>query len=96
MLAAVQLIIHLAIFLLIVAYKQRCDPKNYRLDAGLLAFVVAGFNLASIGHLILIQPSHATGQEYVQLAASALLLAAVMRFKGNTAAIIDWFKRVLA
>ena len=90
MLASLQIITHLSIFLLIVAHKQRCNPESFRLSAGLLAFVITGFNLACVGYLILIQPSHAALMDYAHLAASTALLALVMRFKGNTARMIDW------
>lgn len=90
--ASFQLLLHLAIFLLIVTYSRRCDPKNYRLDAGFLAFIIAGFNLAAIGHLILIQPDHVSWFNYIELGLSAVLLAIIMRVKGNTALLIDKFK----
>lgn len=90
MLASLQIIIHLSIFLLIVAYKQRCNAENFRLSAGLLAFVIAGFNLSCVGYLILIQPKHAALMDYAHLAGSTALLVLVMRFKGNTARMIDW------
>lgn len=90
MLASLQIIIHLSIFLLIVSYKQRCNAANFRLSAGLLAFVIAGFNLACVGYLILIQPSHAALMDYAHLAGITALLMLVMRFKGNTARMIDW------
>lgn len=92
MLSSLQIIIHLSIFLMIVAYKQRCNAANFRLSAGLLAFVTAGFNLACVGYLVLIQPSHAALMDYVHLVASAALLAAVAWFGGNTARMIDSFK----
>lgn len=90
MLASMQIIIHLSIFLIIVAYKRRCKPEDFRLSAGLLAFVIAGFNLASVGYLILIQPNHAAIMDYVHIVASTALLVIVMRFKGNTSRMIDW------
>ena len=90
MLASLQIIIHLSIFLLIVAYKQRCSGKNFRLSAGLLAFAIAGFNLACVGYLVLIQPNHAALMDYVHIVASMVVLVIVMRFKGNTARMIDW------
>ena len=90
MLASLQIIIHLSIFLMIVAYKQRCSGKNFRLSAGLLAFVIAGFNLACVGYLVLIQPNHAALMGYVHIVASTALLVIVMWFKGNTSRMIDW------
>ena len=90
MLASLQIIIHLSIFLLIVIYKKRCRPEDFRLSAGLLAFAIAGFNLASVGYLILIQPNNAMLVDYLHIAASVVLLAVVMWFKGNTSRMIDW------
>lgn len=90
MLSSLQIIIHLSIFLMIVAYKQRCNAANFRLSAGLLAFVIAGFNLACVGYLVLIQPNHAAFMDYVHIVASTALLVIVMRFKGNTSRMIDW------
>lgn len=90
MLASMQIIIHLSIFLIIVAYKRRCRPEYFRLSAGLLAFAIAGFNLACVGYLILIQPNHAALMDYIHLVASTVLLVIVMRFKGNTSRMIDW------
>ena len=92
MLASLQIIIHLSIFLLIVVYKKRCRPEDFRLSAGLLAFAIAGFNLASVGYLILIQPNNAMLVDYLHIAASVSLLAVVMRFKGNTSRMIDAVK----
>lgn len=92
MLASLQIIIHLSIFLLIVIYKKRCRPEDFRLSAGLLAFAIAGFNLACVGYLILIQPNHAALMDYVHIVASTVLLAAVAWFGGNTARMIDSFK----
>lgn len=92
MLASLQIIIHLSIFLLIVIYKKRCRPEDFRLSAGLLAFAIAGFNLASVGYLILIQPNNAMLVDYLHIAASVVLLAVVMRFKGNTSRMIDAVK----
>lgn len=92
MLASLQIIIHLSIFLMIVSYKQRCNAENFRLSAGLLAFVIAGFNLACVGYLILIQPNHAALIDYVHILASTALLVIVMRFKGNTSRMIDAIK----
>lgn len=90
MLASLQIIIHLSIFLMIVAYKQRCNAESFRLSAGLLAFVIAGFNLACVGYLILIQPNHAALIDYAHLSVITALLVLVMRFKGNTARMVDW------
>ncbi|HZK24882.1 MAG TPA: hypothetical protein VFC74_05800, partial [Oscillospiraceae bacterium] len=73
-----------------VAYKQRCSEKSFRLSAGLLAFAIAGFNLACVGYLVLIQPNHADLMDYVHIVASTVLLVIVMRFKGNTSRMIDW------
>lgn len=92
MLASIQIVIHLAIFLIIVVYKQRCEKKNYRASAGILAFVIAGFNLASIGYLILIQPSYAVLSDYVNIILSIVVLSVVAWFGGNTARMIDSFK----
>ena len=92
MLASLQIIIHLSIFLLIVIYKKRCRPEDFRLSAGLLAFAIAGFNLACVGYLVLIQPNHAALMDYVHIVASTVLLAAVAWFGGNTARMIDSFK----
>lgn len=92
MLATIQIVIHLAVFLIIVVYKQRCNKKYYRASAGILAFVIAGINLASIGYLILIQPNHAALMDYVHIVLSTTLLAAVAWFGGNTARMIDSFK----
>lgn len=92
MLASLQIIIHLTIFLMIVVYKQRCRAVDFRLSAGLLAFVIAGFNLACVGYLILIQPNHAAVMDYVHIVASVTLLAVVTWFGGNTARMIDCFK----
>lgn len=92
MLASLQIIIHLSIFLLIVIYKKRCRPEDFRLSAGLLAFAIAGFNLACVGYLILIQPNHAALMDYVHIVASTVLLAAVAWFGGNTSRMIDSFK----
>lgn len=90
MLASIQILVHLSIFLMIVSYKQRCGERYYRVDAGLLAFIIAGFNLAMVGRLILTQPSHATIMDYAYIVASMVVLVIVMRFKGNTARMIDW------
>ena len=90
MLASLQIIIHLSIFLLIVIYKKRCRPEDFRLSAGLLAFAIAGFNLACVGYLVLIQPNHAALMDYVHIVAITVLLVIVMRFKGNTSRMIDW------
>ena len=92
MLASLQIIIHLSIFLLIVIYKKRCRPEDFRLSAGLLAFAIAGFNLACVGYLVLIQPNHAAFMDYVHLVASTALLASVAWFGGNTSRMIDSFK----
>ena len=92
MLATIQIVIHLAVFLIIVVYKQRCEKKNYRASAGILAFVIAGFNLASIGYLILIQPSYAVLSDYINIVLSVILLYVVAWFGGNTARMIDSFK----
>ena len=92
MLATIQIVIHLAVFLIIVVYKQRCNKKYYRASAGILAFVIAGFNLASIGYLILIQPSYAVLSDYVNIILSLVLLYVVAWFGGNTARMIDSFK----
>ena len=92
MLATIQIVIHLAVFLIIVVYKQRCEKKNYRASAGILAFVIAGFNLASIGYLILIQPSYAVLSDYVNIILSIVVLSVVAWFGGNTARMIDSFK----
>ena len=92
MLATIQIVIHLAVFLIIVVYKQRCNKKYYRASAGLLAFVIAGFNLASIGYLILNQPSYAVLSDYVNIILSVFLLCVVAWFGGNTARMIDSFK----
>ena len=92
MLATIQIVIHLAVFLIIVVYKQRCEKKNYRASAGILAFVIAGFNLASVGYLILIQPSYAVLSDYVNIILSVFLLGVVAWFGGNTARMIDSFK----
>ena len=96
MLSTMQIIIHLIALLLIVRYKQRCNSKNYRLDAGLLAFVIGGFNLAMIVYLALIQPKHAALLDYAQIAVAASLLGFVAKFGGNTARMIDWVKSRLA
>ena len=92
MLATIQIVIHLAVFLIIVVYKQRCNKKYYRASAGILAFVIAGFNLASIGYLILIQPSYVVLSDYVNIILSIVLLYVVAWFGGNTARMIDSFK----
>ena len=92
MLASVQILIHLSIFLLIVVYKQRCNQENYRASAGILAFLIGGFNLAMIGYLLMIQPNHAAVFDYFQVALASGMLAIVVRFKGNTARIIDAFR----
>lgn len=92
MLATIQIVIHLAVFLIIVVYKQRCEKKNYRASAGILAFVIAGFNLASVGYLILIQPSYAVLSDYINIVLSVILLYVVAWFGGNTARMIDSFK----
>ena len=92
MLATFQIVIHLAVFLIIVVYKQRCEKKNYRASAGILAFVIAGFNLASVGYLILIQPSYAVLSDYINIVLSVILLYVVAWFGGNTARMIDSFK----
>lgn len=94
MLASIQILIHLSIFLLIVVYKQRCNQENYRASAGLLAFLIGGFNLAMIGYLLLIQPKHAALFDYFQVALAGCLLAIMIRFKGNTAMLIDYIRRV--
>ena len=92
MLATIQIVIHLAVFLTIVGYKQRCDKRRYRASAGILAFVIAGFNLASIGYLILIQPSYAVLSDYVDIVLSMVLLCVVVWFGGSTSRMIDSFK----
>ena len=92
MIATIQILIHLAIFLIIVVYKQRCEKKFYRASAGILAFVIAGFNLASIGYLILNQPSYAVLSDYVNIILSTAVLTVVSWFGGNTARMIDSFK----
>lgn len=92
MLATIQIVIHLAVFLIIVVYKQQCNKKYYRASAGILAFVIAGFNLASVGYLILIQPSYAVFSDYVNIILSILLLCVVAWFGGNTSRMIDSFK----
>lgn len=92
MLATIQIVIHLAVFLIIVVYKQRCEKKNYRASAGILAFVIAGFNLASIGYLILIQPSYAVLSDYIDIVLSVVLLCVVVWFGGSTSRMIDSFK----
>lgn len=92
MLATIQILVHLAVFLIIVVNKQRCRKKDYRASAGILAFVIAGFNLASVGYLILIQPSYAVLSDYVNIVLSMVLLFVVARFGGSTARMIDSFK----
>lgn len=92
MLATIQIVIHLAVFLIIVVYKQQCKKKDYRASAGILAFVIAGFNLASIGYLILIQPSYAVLSDYVDIVLSVVLLCVVVWFGGSTSRMIDSFK----
>ena len=90
MLASIQILVHLSIFLMIVSYKQRCDEHYYRADAGVLAFIIAGFNLAMVGRLLAIQPDSAGIPDYLFFASSVGVLAVVLKFKGNTARMIDW------
>lgn len=90
MLASIQILVHLSIFLMIVSYKQRCGERYYRVDAGLLAFAIAGFNIAMVGYLILTQPSHAGILDYLFFASSVVVLGVVLKFKGSTARMIDW------
>ena len=96
MLASIQIIIHLAAFILIVRYKNKCRRRDYRMDAGVLAFLLAGFNLSMIAYLVTIQPNHAAILDYLLVGLASVVLAVVARFGGNTAKIIDWVKSRLA
>lgn len=96
MLASIQIIIHLIAFIVIVRYKSKCSANNYRLDAGLLAFVLAGLNLSMIVYLITIQPKYAALMDYLQVGGASCLLAVVIKFGGNTAKMIDWVKNRFA
>lgn len=96
MLATIQILIHLAIFLIIVVYKQRCSKKYYRASAGILAFLIGGFNLAMIGYLLTIQPNHAVITDYIHVAISAVMLGIVIKYHGSTSRIIDAFQSLIA
>ena len=95
MLASIQIIIHLAAFILIVRYKNKCRRRDYRMDAGVLAFLLAGFNLSMIAYLVTIQPNHAAILDYLQVGLASVVLAVVARVGGNTAKMIDWVKSKL-
>ena len=96
MLATIQIVIHLAAFLLIVRYKNKCRRPDYRMDAGVLAFLLAGFNLSMIAYLVTIQPKHAAIMDYLLVCLASVVLAVVARFGGNTAKMIDWVKSRIA
>lgn len=90
-----QIIIHLAIASLIISRSMKCEKKSYRADAGLLAAAIAGTNLWMVGYLIFIHPKTATFTDYILLASSGAVLYVVIKFKGNTATMIDRAKEVL-
>lgn len=89
MLASIQILIHLTIFLFIVVYKHRCKQENYRASAGFLAFLIGGFNIGMVGYLIMIQPNHADVYEYLHLVVGMVTLATVAHFRGSTSQMID-------